>query len=145
MKKFLTTSVAAGLLLAFAGCTTVDSTQKFNAMNLAADNEMAVCHTFVSIPGYFFLGLPIFVGSAAGDGKTAMFMNTPTNENVVHLLTREAKGKGATKLINVQTSMSDTSLLFPPFCSKRVMQASGTGVAPKGAAARPYTEYEMAR
>ena len=41
-------AVLAGAM--FCGCTTVESTQKFNALGLGTPNEKAVCQTFVEIP-----------------------------------------------------------------------------------------------
>ena len=118
-------SVAAlGLL---AGCTSVDSTQKFNGLGLSDRADKAVCHTFVAIPCYSFWGIPIIGGSAAGDGKVAMFQNNADVTSAMHLLTREIRAKNGARVINAQTFMTETTI-FPGLISKRVMQASGTGV-----------------
>lgn len=118
-------SVAAlGLL---AGCTSVDSTQKFNGLGLSDRADKAVCHSFVTIPCYSIWGLPIIGGSAAGDGKTSMFQNNADVESAMHLLTQEIRSKNGARVINAQTFMSETTI-FPGVISKRVMQASGTGV-----------------
>ena len=53
-KKIAVIAAAAAL---FAGCTTIESTQKFNAVNLGNSEEKAVCQTFVEMTGYYFLGL----------------------------------------------------------------------------------------
>jgi hypothetical protein len=70
MKKLLLALIAGTVL---AGCTTVESTQRFNAMGLGTPNEKAVCQSFVEIPGVFFCGLPIFVGGNKGDGDWTVF------------------------------------------------------------------------
>ena len=76
MKKvFVLCGVLAVALL--SGCSTVESTQKFNAMGLGTPNEKAVCHTYVEIPGLFFFGLPIIVGSPKGDNEWTMFQWSP--------------------------------------------------------------------
>ncbi len=129
-KAFLAIPAAVLAGLVFSGCTTVDSTQKFNAVGIGTANDKAVCQTFVEIPGYYFLGLPVFAGSAMGDGKSSIFRDTPTVENVMSLLTLEAKRQGATRVINVTVNSVD-STVFPIFVSKRTMQASGTGVRAK--------------
>ncbi len=135
-------AVLAGTM--FCGCTTVESTQKFNALGLGTPNEKAVCQTFVEIPGYYFWGLPLLVGSAAGDGKCALFQYTGTTENVVNLLTREAKSKGAARVINVQCTVTETPVCFF-LLTRRSMQASGTGVRSKDAAVKNAVhQYEMA-
>ena len=105
-KTILFTAVFAVAALVFSGCTTVESTQKFNRMGLGTPNEKAICQTHVEIPGYFLFGLPIVVGSPVGDGEWTMFRYNLTTETVI----------------------------FPPFLTKRTIQASGTGVRTKGAA-----------
>ncbi len=132
MKK--KTIILGGLLAAMlSGCTTVESTQKFNALGLGTPNEKAVCQTFVQIPGYFLFGLPIIVGSPEGDGEWTLFQWSLNNENAVYLLTREAKSKGAARVINVTVNRTSDTLLLPGF-SYQTIQASGTGVRSKSAA-----------
>ena len=133
MKQSLIVTAAA-LALAFAGCTTVESTQKFNAMGLGTPNEKAVCHTYVEIPGVFLFGLPIVTGSPAGDGEWTMFHWTLNSENAVYLLTKEAKSKGAARVINVNVRRTHNQLIWFPFLSYNTFQASGTGVRSKSAA-----------
>ena len=126
--------LAGMLALALAGCTTVESTQKFNAMGLGTPNEKAVCHTYVEIPGVFLFGLPIVVGSPKGDGEWTVFHWTLNNENAVYLLTKEAKSKGAARVINVNVRRTHDQLIWFPFLSYNTFQASGTGVRSKSAA-----------
>ncbi len=142
MKKLSTVCGALALLL--AGCTTVESTQKFNALGLGTPNEKAVCHTYVEIPGVFLFGLPIVVGSPKGDGEWTMFQWTLNSENAVYMLTKEAKSKGAARVINVNVS-STTDTVFPPFVSYRKFMASGTGVRSRSAAVNNAArQYDMA-
>lgn len=142
MKKtilFTAAAIAAGI---FSGCTTVESTQKFNRMGLGTPNEKAICQTHVEIPGYFLFGLPIFVGSPAGDGAWTMFRYNLTTENAIYLLTKEAKERRAARVVNVNVMTTET-VIFPPFLTKRTIQASGTGVRTKGAALeRTASEYD---
>ena len=134
MKKSLIVAGAALVLAVLAGCTTVESTQKFNAMGLGTPNEKAVCHTYVKISGLFLFGLPIFVGSPEGDGAWTMFQWSLNNENAVYLLTKEAKSKGAARVINVNVMSTHDQLIWFPFLSYNTFQASGTGVRSKSAA-----------
>ena len=120
-------------LLLFTGCTVIDSTQKFNAVNLGTSDEKAVCQTYVEIPGFFFLGLPIVVGSPKGDGQFSFFRFNLTNEHVIYLLTRTVKSHGANRMINVHVSTTDQFLGFP-FLSYRTIQGSATGLRGKSAA-----------
>ena len=126
MKKSVVCAAFAAIF-ALSGCTMIESTQKFNAVQLGTQTEKHVCQSFVQIPGYFFLGLPIFVGSAKGDGRTTMFRYNVTTENAMFLLTREVKSKGASRLINVNVRMTEQPMMLP-FVSYRTVQASGTGV-----------------
>ncbi|MBP5530568.1 MAG: hypothetical protein J6Y54_00875 [Lentisphaeria bacterium] len=144
MKKAIVPGIALLLALA-AGCSTVESTQKFNAMGLGTPNEKAVCHTYVEIPGIFFFGLPIIVGSPKGDNEWTVFQWTLNNENAVYMLTKEAKSKGAARVINVTVSRTHDSLSFLPFLSYQTIQASGVGVRTKGAAIdRAAQQYDAA-
>ena len=143
MKKvFVLCGVLAVALL--SGCSTVESTQKFNALGLGTPNEKAVCQTYVEIPGVFFFGLPIVVGSPKGDNEWTMFQWTLNSENAVYMLTKEAKSKGAARVINVNVS-STTDTVFPPFVSSRKFMASGTGVRSRSAAVNNAArQYDMA-
>ena len=133
MKKTLLLLIVAAVTAAFfAGCTTVESTQKFNRVSLGSGNEKAVCQTFVEIPGYFFFGLPIFVGSTKGDGTWTMFRNNLTTENAVYLLTKEIKDRRAARAVNVHVSSTDSFVFFGLY--RRTIQASGTGVRTRGSA-----------
>ena len=142
MKKTFILAAACFAAMIFNGCTTVESTQVFNRMGLGTPNEKAVCQTYVEIPGYFLFGLPIITGSPRGDGEWSMFRYNLTTKNVVHLLTKEAKERQAARVMNVQVSTSET-MIFPPFLSKKTIQASGTGVRSRGAAInRAATAYD---
>ena len=121
-------------VLLFTGCTTIESTQKFNAVDLGSGEDKAVCQTFVEIGGLYFCNLPLIVGSARGDGQCALFRYNLTNENVVHLLTRAVKSLGATRMTNVQVN-SNTIPIFLLF-SYRSMQGSATGLRGKSAVMR---------
>ena len=132
MKKVILFAAAA-IAAIITGCTTVDSTQVFNRMGLTANpSEKAVCVTHVEIPGYYFFGLPIFVGSTRGDGEGPVFRNNLTAENAIYLLTKEAKMRKAARVVNVQVHSTE-SFIFFGIC-RRTIQASGTGVRTRGSA-----------
>ena len=143
MKKLI---AICGVLTAalLTGCSTVESTQKFNALGLGTPNEKAVCQTYVEIPGVFLFGLPIVVGSPKGDNEWTVFQWTLNNENAVYMLTKEAKSKGAARVIHVTVSRTHDTLLLP-FLSYQTIQASGVGVRTKGAAIdRAARQYDAA-
>ena len=132
MFKKMIVLFAAALL--FTGCTTIESTQKFNAVDLGSGEDKAICQTFVEIDGIFFCGIPLIVGSARGDGQFTFFRPNLTNENVVYLLTRAVKSHGATRMTNVQVN-SHTIPVFLLF-TYRSMQGSATGLRGKSAVMR---------
>ena len=144
MKKSLLAILAVAAIAVFTGCTTVESTQKFNRMGLGTPNEKAVCQTYVEIPGIFFYGLPIVVGSPKGDGEWSMFRFNLTADNAIYLLTKEAKTRKAARVVNVQVCSTETTIFpFPLLITRRTIQASGTGVRTKGAAIeRAASEYD---
>ena len=131
MKKSVVFAAFAAII-ALSGGTSVESTQKFNAIQLGTADEKHICQSFVQIPGYFIFGLPIVVGSAKGDGQTSFFRYNLTTENVMYLLTKEVKSKGASRLINVSVYANEYPLLLP-FLSYRTIQASGTGICSRRA------------
>ena len=130
MKKGLVLCGVLAAAVLLSGCSTVESTQKFNALGLGGPNEKSVCQTYVRISGLFFFGLPIIVGSPKGDNEWTMFQWTLNNENVVYMLTKEAKSKGAARVINVTVSRTHDTLLIP-FWTFQTIQASGVGVRVK--------------
>ena len=133
MKKSLFTLFGIASAIVISGCTTVESTQKFNRMGLGTPNEKAICQTYVEIPGYYVFGLPVVVGSPAGDGEWTMFRCNLTAENAIYLLTKEAKARRAARVVNVSVSTSECYII-PLLLSKKTIQASGTGVRTKNAA-----------
>ncbi|MBR2373304.1 MAG: hypothetical protein IKA87_03640 [Lentisphaeria bacterium] len=135
-KNIFAIAAAAGLLL--AGCTSVESTQNFNGLACGTPNEKATCQILVQISGYYFLGLPMITGGL-GDNKFTFFTYTQTTDNAVWLLTKEAKSKGATRMINQNIMITESFVPFP-FVSKRILNASATGVRSRSAAVRQATE-----
>lgn len=136
MKKTILSIAAATLLL--AGCTSVESTQNFNGLACGTPTEKATCQILIQIPGYYFFGLPIVTGDLA-DGKFTFFTYTQTTDNAVWLLTKEAKSKGATRLINQNMVMIESFVPFP-FVSKKTLNVSATGVRSRSAAMRQARE-----
>ena len=136
MKKIILSLAAAALLL--AGCTSVESTQNFNGLACGTPTEKATCQILIQIPGYYFFGLSIVTGDLA-DGKFTFFTFTQTTDNAVWLLTKEAKSKGATRLINQNMVMIESFVPFP-FVSKKTLNASATGVRSRSAAMRQAKE-----
>jgi len=126
---------SAAALSLLAGCTSVNSTQKFNGLGLSAKADKAVCHTAVEIPCYLFFGLPIVGGSASGDGKMSIFQNNADVESAMCLLTSEIRSRNGARVINAQTFVFEEPVFLGLF-QKRVMEASGTGVRTRNEAVK---------
>ena len=142
MKKMSLWIGAAFCGALLAGCTSVESTQKFNAIGLGTADEKAVCLAYVEIPGYYLFGLPIITGSAMGDGAMSVFMDNLQAEHAVHLLTTEAKRRGAARMVDVQVGLSERTICL--FLTKSVMYASGVGVRTKAQAVKQaQTQFEL--
>lgn len=135
-KTVFSIAAAAGLFL--TGCTSIESTQNFNGLACGTPTEKATCQILIKIPGYYFLGLPIASGDLA-DGKTTFFTYTQTTDNAIWMLTKEAKSKGATRIIN-QNITVDESIIFFPFISKETLIVSATGVRSRNAAVQQARE-----
>ena len=131
-KTILSLAAAAGIIL--TGCTSIEATQNFNGLACGTPTEKATCQILIQIPGYYFLGLPIITGDLA-DGKFTFFTYTQTTDNAIWMVTKEAKSKGATRLINQHIVMNETFVPFP-FVSKQTLIVSATGVRSRNAAVR---------
>lgn len=130
MKKMIV-CVASAALAVLTGCTSVQSTQKFNGLGLGKSDEKSVCLTHVTMTGYYLFGLPLLTGSAAEDGKCAIFKDTLRTDRAVSLLTREVKSKGAARVDDVTVHYAAVPVAIFPFMEKRIFQVSGVGVRSK--------------
>lgn len=124
MKKMILT-LAAALMVAVSGCTSVQTAEKFNSMPVGESGKVPVAHVNVKMTGSYLFGIfPLFCGSVASDGKTAAFTDTLTVENGVLLLTRSARGMGGNRIYDISTTRSGL-FLFPLF-SFETLNISGT-------------------
>jgi len=139
-KQLLAIAAAAGIF--GAGCTSVETTQRFNGVACGTPTEKAQCHVLVEIPAYTIFGLPI-VSGGLGDGKLLFFSFSQTTDNAINLLTKEMKKHGVTRVINLNLNRCGQTMVFP-FIFRDALQASGTGVCNMSQAVkqaqRNYTE-----
>lgn len=128
MQKMIALAAVAAAALLFAGCTSIDSTDRFNSMPLDDAKYPPVAHVNVRMSGfYLFHCLPIVCGSAASSGKTAMFKDTVTLENAMRLMTKEARGMGGDRLHDINSSFS--SFVVPLLFSIDRVEVSGTATS----------------
>ncbi len=113
MKKSIVFAVAAAALCFMTGCTTVETTKKFNSMGIGDNRATPVAHVNAKIEGwYLFCIFPLLTGSVNDTGKCAGFTDTVTVENLVGLLTERARGKGGNRVLDLQTRTGSFNLLF---------------------------------
>lgn len=105
------------IALSGLGCTTLESTNKFNSMQIGDNGAKPVAHVYGRITGWYFFGLfPFITGSVNDTGKCAVFTDTVTTENLVGLLTEKARGKGGNRVLDLQTHQGGVNLLLVSYC-----------------------------
>ncbi len=121
---------AIALTVAFTGCSTVRTTQKFNGLGAtAAPKAQTIDHVNAQIYGvYLFNAFPLFSGSPNDTGKTAAFRDTVTLDNGMYLLTKSAREDGANRVIDVQSFYSSNWVSLTLFFWVREIQVSGTAI-----------------
>ncbi len=120
------TFVVVGL---FCGCSSIETSEKFNSLGVAAERTEPIAHINSSIWGlYLFDTIPIVCGSANSSGKSAAFMDTVALDNALMAATRRARGIGASKLIDIRSEIHSKWFLLLPICWIREAQVSGTAI-----------------
>lgn len=130
MKKHLLFSVATlAAVCLLSGCSSLETSDKFNSLGVAADRTEPIAHINSSIWGlYLFDSIPIICGSANSSGKSATFMDTVTLDNALLVATRRARGIGASKFIDIRSDIRSEWFLLLPIFWIREVQVSGTAI-----------------
>ncbi|MDD5727246.1 MAG: hypothetical protein PHV59_01660 [Victivallales bacterium] len=122
----------AGLVAALVvtGCsTTMETSKNFNGLSVTANHSRPVAHINARVSGVFlFDAFPLFCGSVNNIDKVAAFVNTVSLDNALGLVTREARGLGATKLVNLTSYYESYWLWYTILCWERQMQVSATAL-----------------
>lgn len=121
---------AMALAVAFTGCSTVRTTQKFNDMKPTLSPKVqTIAHVNSQIYGaYLFNAFPIFSGSPNDTGKTAAFRDTVTLDNGMYLLTKSAREAGANRVVDIESHYSSTWCPLGFIFWVREVQVSGTAI-----------------
>jgi hypothetical protein len=128
-KRALTMCAALASLLVFSGCSSLETTKNFNGMDVTARRTQPIAHINARVNGVFlFDALPFFCGSVNHVDKVAAFVNTVSLNNTMGLVSREARGLGATKLVNVQSYYESIWMWYTLIFWYRQMQVSATAV-----------------
>ena len=127
-RRTMALGVALALVLGTFGCASVDCGSSFSGMELTADGAAPVAHVNGSCWGVYFLPMiPLLTGDTTNPGKAVTVVSdTVRVEPVVEMVTAEAKARGATKVIDLQSHR--TGLYIPPVFWFKACQASGNAV-----------------
>jgi len=120
--------LAAALLLAVTGCASINKGVELDDLKLTEGGSEPIAHINGSNWGIYFLPmLPILTGDSdkPGSGISA-FSDTVTVGDTVHMVTREAKELGATKITDLRSDT--TSFFIPPFFWYKSVQVSGNAL-----------------
>jgi hypothetical protein len=118
MKKLMLMCALAGVALLFAGCSSLQAVgvSKLSGQSLTPSGN-TVAHVSASAGGFYFLWIPLFVGSEQSPGAISAFNeNTGNVTAVTRMVTRKAKELGATRTVNLVSTQSSQMMPFPiPF------------------------------
>ena len=123
--------MVAVVAMAFAvtGCTSVETSKNFNGLGITTARSKPVVHINARINGVFlFDAFPLFCGSVNNVDKVAAFVNTVSLDNTMGLITRQARGLGATKLVNLNSYYRSYWLWYTVLLWERQAQVSATAI-----------------
>ncbi|QSH41452.1 hypothetical protein P0136_07975 [Lentisphaerota bacterium ZTH] len=129
MKKMLSIVAFVVVTVVLTGCSSLETTEKFNSLGISTAKTKPVAHVNVDIWGVFlFNSIPIMSGSVNTAGKLSAFMDTVTLDNAMLMMTRRARGIGASKVLNVTSDIRSYWLWYTLLFWCREVQVSGTAV-----------------
>lgn len=130
--KILSLVLMAVVVVFFAGCSAVETSSSFNQQDILKSHGNAVAHINADCFGYYLFNcIPLIAGDPNKELNYKLFTDTIKVNNVVAMLNTKANKLGATRVIDVQTIVPETSWLilfsFGIIWYKEV-QASGTAI-----------------
>ncbi len=128
-KRVLLVFASAVMALVLTACSSMETSKNFNGLSVTASRTRPIAHINARVNGVFlFDTFPLFCGSVNHIDKVAAFVNTVSLDNTLGLVTREARGLGATKLINLNSYYDTEWLWYTLILWKRQTQISATAV-----------------
>jgi hypothetical protein len=128
-KRALFLFAAAVTATVLTGCTTVETTDSFNGLGVTTRRSQPVAHINARISGAFlFDAFPVFCGSVNNVDKVAAFVNTVSLNNAMGLVSRHARGLGATKLVDISSYHDTYWMWYTLLMWKRYTQISATAI-----------------
>ncbi len=129
MLKTASVTLFAAVMLLLAGCSSVDTSENFNSMDVSIDRSTPIIQVHGIISGiYLFNVIPIFSGSYNHPGKIMVFRDSCTLENTMLMTFRTARGRNASKIINLDSDYQEKWLFWSLILWSREWQVSGTGI-----------------
>ncbi|MCP3967022.1 MAG: hypothetical protein GY750_13935 [Lentisphaerae bacterium] len=129
MKKMLSLVAVAVAAVVLTGCSSLETTDHFNSLGVATSRTKPIAHINVNIWGVFlFNSIPIMSGSVNSAGKLSAFMDTATLDNAMLMMTRRARGIGASKVLDVSSDVRSYWLWYTLLFWCREAQVSGTAI-----------------
>ena len=120
----------AGVVMAMVitGCSSLETSQNFNGLAVTdSKTTKPIAHINARVYGIFlFDAVPLFCGSVNSVNKSAAFIDTVNVNNTLGMVAREARGLGATKLINVNSYYQSYWLWYTLLFWNREIQVSAT-------------------
>jgi len=129
MKRSVVALIAVVLLIT-VGCAGVQTGTKLNSMRLVTSGDDAVAHVNAESYGiYAIFGMfPLLTGDTSSTaGGLALLADSCKVEPVVEMATRAAKEMNATRLTDLQSSVSGFPII-PFILSYKSVQVSGNAV-----------------
>lgn len=120
-----------GVVMAFAltACSSLETSRNFNGLSVTASRTQPVAHINARVSGVFLFDVfPLFCGSVNNVDKVSAFVNTVSLDNTLGLVSREARGLGATKLVNLNSYYESYWLWYTLILWERQTQVSATAV-----------------
>jgi hypothetical protein len=126
---FMTAGLVAATVI-LSGCSHVQTTEKFNGLELTAvPKAKTVTHINSQMYGiYLFNCVPMFCGSSAGVGKTSVFKDTVSVDNTMMMMTTAARNAGCNRVTDVSSRVDSNWIPFGLVLWKREVQVSGNGI-----------------
>ena len=129
MLKSLSAVACASVIMLITGCSSVEVSEDFNGMDVSIDRSTPIAQVHGTITGvYLFNVFPIFSGSYNNTGKTMVFRDTATLQRTMLMTLRTARGRNASKIINLDTDNSERWLFWSLLFWSREWHVSGTAI-----------------
>ena len=129
MKKLALLALCASAAALFSGCSSIEKSTKFSGLSITENRSVPVAHINGKVTGiYLFNTVPIFSGNTYAIGKCAFMKDTLNIEDAIKMVTRTARGYGATKIVDLHSEYEETWLWPTLIFWEREINVSGNAI-----------------